>query len=678
MRETRMFRKILVANRGEIACRVMTTAKRLGIATVAVYSEADAGARHTRLADEAWPIGPAPARQSYLVGERILEVARRSGAEAIHPGYGFLSENADFAAACSEAGIVFIGPPAPAIRAMGSKAESKALMERSGVPLVPGYHGEAQDRPLLAREAARIGYPVLVKASAGGGGKGMRVVGGPEEIEAAIEGAKREALASFGDDRVLIEKYLTRPRHIEIQVFADSFGNTVSLFERDCSIQRRHQKVIEEAPAPGMDPARRKAMGEAAVAAARAVGYVGAGTVEFIAEGDAFYFMEMNTRLQVEHPVTEMVTGLDLVEWQLRVAAGEPLPVGEDRLRIQGHAIEARIYAEDPARDFMPAVGTLVHLRQPGEVLGHVRVDTGVRQGDTITPNYDPMIAKLIVWGEDRAAAVRRLSAALAEYEVVGPQTNLELLRAIAGHRAFAAAELDTGFIARHAGDLMSAAPAAGADEAFAWAAAVLITLRDQQAEMQAQARDSGDRWSPWAEADAWRMNGEGYQDLHFRQGDDQPITIRAYPLGEGRFRLDLPGGLVEAELAEDEAGLLLLLEGVSRRLRVVRRGAELVVVLNGRNHMLHRIDPLAPPRTETAGNDRVRAPVPGRISRVLVQPGEMVAKNAPLVVIEAMKMELTMRAPMDGRVESVRHQAEEMVEEGTELVTFEMEAAAP
>jgi 3-methylcrotonyl-CoA carboxylase alpha subunit len=673
-----MFRKILVANRGEIACRVISTAKRLGIATVAVYSEADAGARHTRLADEAWPIGPAPARQSYLVGERILEVARRSGAEAIHPGYGFLSENADFAAACAAAGVVFIGPPASAIRAMGSKAESKALMERSGVPLVPGYHGEAQDLPLLTAEAARIGYPVLVKASAGGGGKGMRVVGGPEEIEAAIEGAKREALASFGDDRVLIERYLTQPRHIEIQVFADSFGKTVSLFERDCSIQRRHQKVIEEAPAPGMAPARRRAMGEAAVAAARAVGYVGAGTVEFIAEGNAFYFMEMNTRLQVEHPVTEMVTGLDLVEWQFRVAAGEPLPVPEEQLTLHGHAIEARIYAEDPARDFMPAVGTLAHLRQPREVPGHVRVDTGVRQGDTITPNYDPMIAKLVVWGEDRAAAVRRLAAALAEYEVVGPQTNLDLLRAIAGHPAFAAAELDTGFIARHAGSLMGGSPAAAGDEAVIWAAAALATLREQREQVAALARDAGDRWSPWAQADAWRMNGEGYQDLHFRRGEENPVTIRAHPLGQARFRLDLPGGAVPAELAEDEAGTLLLLDGVSRRLRLVRRGDELVVVLCGRNHLLHRIDPLAPPRTETAGNDRVRAPVPGRVSRVLVRPGELVAKNAPLVVIEAMKMELTLRAPMDGRVESVPHQAEEMVEEGTELVTFELEAAAP
>src|SRR6266403_460470 len=648
-----MFSKILIANRGEIACRVIATARRLGISTVAVYSEADGGARHTRLADEAWPIGPAPARQSYLVAEKILDVARLSGAQAIHPGYGFLSENAGFAAACAKAGVVFIGPPEAAIRAMGSKAESKTLMERSGVPLVPGYHGEAQDIPLLKKVAGEIGYPVLIKASAGGGGKGMRIVGSAEEIEAAIEGAKREALASFGDDRVLVEKYLTRPRHIEIQVFADTLGNTVALFERDCSIQRRHQKVLEEAPAPGMDPARRKAMSEAAVAAARAVGYVGAGTVEFIAEGDAFYFMEMNTRLQVEHPVTEMVTGLDLVEWQLRVASGEPLPLSADRLSLRGHAIEARVYAEDPARDFLPAVGTLSHLRQPREVPGRVRVDTGVVQGDQITPNYDPMIAKLIVWGEDRSAAVRQLVSALAESEVVGVTTNLGLLPA-----AVAVPEADDSDIA-------------------VWAAAALSVVNDQRAAIGAQAQATGDPWSPWVEVDAWRMNGEGYQDLHFRRGDSPPVALRTYPLPDGTFRLDLPGGPVHAGWQEDEAGSLLLIDGVSRRLHVVRRGAELTVIFAGSNHVLMQEDPLAPPRTETAGSERVTAPVPGRVVRVLVQPDDAVEKNAPLVVIEAMKMELTLRAPRDGTVAEVRHAVDEMVEEGTEIVTFVTEEPA-
>ena len=395
---------------------------------------------------------------------------------------------------------------------------------------------------------------MLIKASAGGGGKGMRVVERSADLQAAVEGAKREALASFGDDRVLVEKYLTRPRHIEIQVFADTRGETVYLFERDCSIQRRHQKVVEEAPAPGMEPARRQAMGEAAVAAARAVGYVGAGTVEFIAEGDAFYFMEMNTRLQVEHPVTEMVTGQDLVEWQLRVAAGEPLPLAQERLGLRGHAIEVRVYAEDPARDFLPAVGRLAHLRQPREVPGSVRVDTGVREGDLITPHYDPMIAKLIVWGEDRAAAVRRLAAALAEYEVVGVQTNLGLLRAIAEHPAFADAALDTGFIARHAAELLPGAPereGADTDAAAVWAAAALTVLRDQRAAIEAQARATGDPWSPWTAVDAWRMNGDGYQDLRFRRGDGgaAPITLRSHPLPDGSFRLDLPTGPVRAAL---------------------------------------------------------------------------------------------------------------------------------
>src|SRR5208283_1457309 len=449
-----MFRKILIANRGEIACRVIATARRMSIATVAVYSDADARARHVEMADDAYPIGPPPARESYLRSDAIIDAARRSGAEVIHPGYGFLAENAAFAEACTAAGIVFIGPPPAAIRAMGSKAAAKALMERAGVPLVPGYHGDAQDAATLAAAAARIGYPVLIKASAGGGGKGMRIVERPDALAAAIEGAKREAAASFGDDRVLLERYLTRPRHIEIQVFADTLGNIVSLFERDCSIQRRHQKVLEEAPAPGMDQVHRAAMNQAAIAAARAVGYVGAGTVEFIAEDGRFYFMEMNTRLQVEHPVTEMITGQELVEWQLRVAAGEPLPLRQEQLRISGHAIEARVYAEDPARDFLPSIGTLAHLRQPAES-AQVRVDTGVRQGDQITPNYDPMIAKLIVWGEDRTAAVRRLAGALIEYEVVGVQTNLGLLRAIAAHPAFEKAELDTSFIAHHADQLM-------------------------------------------------------------------------------------------------------------------------------------------------------------------------------------------------------------------------------
>ncbi|WP_149535896.1 acetyl-CoA carboxylase biotin carboxylase subunit [Siccirubricoccus phaeus] len=661
-----MLGKLLIANRGEIACRVIATARRMGLATIAVYSEADAGARHVALADEAWPIGPAPARQSYLDIGRILEVAQRAGAGAVHPGYGFLSENAEFAARCAEAGLVFVGPPVEAIRAMGSKAESKALMARAGVPLVPGYHGEDQDPSLLAAEAGRIGFPVLIKASAGGGGKGMRVVERAEEFAAALEGARREAKAAFGDDRVLVEKYLTRPRHIEIQVFADSQGNTISLFERDCSIQRRHQKVIEEAPAPGMDPARRVAMGEAACAAARAVGYVGAGTVEFISEGSDFFFMEMNTRLQVEHPVTEMVTGLDLVEWQLRVAAGEKLPTTTPRLH--GHAIEVRLYAEDPARNFLPATGLLTHLRQPAEQPGAVRIDTGVREGDRITPFYDPMIAKLIVWGEDRAAAVRRLGSALAQYEVAGLRTNLGLLRNIAAHPAFAAAELDTGFIARHGAALL-AAPSA--EPRLLLAAAALCVLRDQHAAIGAATARSGDPWSPWATADAWRLNGEGYQDLFFRLGEAAPTRLRSAPLGEGAWRLELPGGAAVARLDPAGEGFRLTLDGVARRLGLLRRGAEITIILDGANHLVLQEDPLAPPAQEAAGSDRVTAPVPGRVTRLLVRPGEAVSRNAPLLVIEAMKTEFTLRAPMDGVVAAVHARLEEMVEEGAELVSF-------
>ena len=470
-----MFRSLLIANRGEIACRIIRTARAMGIRTIAVYSDADASARFVRLADEAWRLGPAPARDSYLRAERILDIARASGAEAIHPGYGFLSENAEFAQACADAGVVFVGPPPAAIAAMGSKSAAKQLMERAQVPLTPGYHGDEQDAGFLHQQADQIGYPVLIKASAGGGGKGMRIVERSADFPDALASCRREASASFGDDRVLIERYLQKPRHIEIQVFADQHGEAVYLFERDCSVQRRHQKVLEEAPAPGMDAARRQEMGEAACAAARAVGYVGAGTVEFIVEPDGrFYFMEMNTRLQVEHPVTEMITGQDLVAWQLRVAAGEPLPLRQDALRIHGHAIEARIYAEDPDRDFLPATGQLIRLRPPTESAS-VRVDTGVQEGDAITPYYDPMIAKLIVWGDDRQQALARLDQALADYRVLGLTTNIAFLRRLARHPAFAGADLDTGLIARHQAELLPPASALPDADALVAAACWLL-----------------------------------------------------------------------------------------------------------------------------------------------------------------------------------------------------------
>ena len=666
------FRKLLIANRGEIACRVIRTARRMGIATVAVFSDADAHALHVGQADEAYRIGPAAARESYLRGDIILDVARGAGADALHPGYGFLSENADFAEACAAAGIVFVGPPPAAIRAMGGKSESKALMERAGVPTVPGYHGEAQDAATLAAAAARIGYPVLIKASAGGGGKGMRIVERADDLADAVAGAKREAASSFGDDRILIERYLQHPRHIEVQVFADTQGNCVSLFERDCSIQRRHQKVIEEAPAPGMTPARRAAMGEAAVAAARAVGYVGAGTVEFIAEGDAFHFMEMNTRLQVEHPVTEAIIGQDLVEWQLRVAAGEPLPLRADALRIDGHAFEARIYAEDPAHDFMPSVGVLHHLRFPPPGEG-VRVDTGVREGDRIGSDYDPMIAKLIVHGPTRAAALDRLAVALRGCEVVGVQTNLALLRALAGHPAFRAGEVETGFIGQHPEVLGTVAPAV-APEAFAAATIASFTpplvggARGGEATSRVLGAGSplpqAEGWGgPWDLLDSWRMNLEGSRAVVLRCGDET-VEVRASRIGD-KWRLAWNGASYLASLSEDE----LRLDGAVRRIRVRDAGGRIAVIIDGHATLFDIVDPLAPPRAGAAAGGRVAAPIPGRVVAVLVQPGDAVVRGQKLVVVEAMKMEMSLTSPVDGEVAAVDCVAGDMVDEGRELV---------
>ena len=659
-----MFRKILIANRGEIACRIIRTARRMGVRTVAVCSAADEAALHVAMADESVLIGPPPARESYLSIPRILHAARSAGAEAIHPGYGFLSENAEFAEACAAAGIVFIGPPAAAIRAMGSKAAAKALMEQAGVPVVPGYHGAAQDVALLRAEAARIGYPVLIKATAGGGGKGMRVVPDEAAFAEALALAQGEARAAFGDDRVLLERYLGRPRHIEVQVFADAHGNVVSLFERDCSIQRRHQKVVEEAPAPGMTAERRRAMGEAACAAARAVGYVGAGTVEFIAEGDAFYFMEMNTRLQVEHPVTEAITGLDLVAWQLQVATGETLPLPQDALRIDGHAIEMRVYAEDPSRDFAPSIGTLHHLRAPQETAG-VRVDSGVRQGDAISVHYDPMIAKLIVHAADRPAAVRRLTQALAEYEIAGVATNLPLLRAIAAHPAFAAGALDTGFIPRHAEMLLAPPPP---PSRAVLAAAVQRRLLDLR---QAAAADAADPWSPWALATAWRLNGDGWQDFEVTAGE-ATLRLRAHLRADGSFRLDLPDGAAEVRASAATDGMLALrIDDAGVRLRAVARGDDVAVFRDGVAHMLRFVDPLAPKQSEDARGGRVLAPMPGRVLEVMVTQGDRVERGAVLLVLEAMKVQMRLTAPAAGLVDAVRCRAGDLVEDGTELVSL-------
>ena len=653
------FRTLLIANRGEIACRVIRTARRMGLRTVAVFSDADANALHVALADDAVRIGPAPARESYLNIAAILDAARATGAEAIHPGYGFLSENAEFAAACAAAGLVFVGPPLAAIRAMGSKAAAKALMQQAGVPLVPGYHGADQSDATLHAAAARIGFPVLVKASAGGGGKGMKVARDAAELENAIALARGEALAAFGDDRLLLERYLTAPRHIEIQVFADSHGNVVHLFERDCSIQRRHQKVVEEAPAPGMTEALRAAMGRAACEAARAIGYVGAGTVEFICEGDAFHFMEMNTRLQVEHPVTEAITGLDLVEWQLQVAAGEPLPLGQGQLRITGHAIEVRLYAEDPARDFVPSVGRLRHLALPeGE---GIRVDAGVRAGDGIPIHYDPMIAKIIAHGADREEARRWLLRALAATEVAGVATNLALLRAITAHPGFAAAELDTGFIARHA-DLLLAH--AGAVPRAALAAAVLRLLRDEPV------TDSADPHSPWGLASAWRLNGAGWQDVHLMEGETRRV-IRAHP-GAATV-LDLPGGAARIEgaawLGDD---VTFGLDGRRLRARVLRAEAAITVILDGVTHELRQDDPRAAPVAAESAGGRVVAPMPGRVLQLLVAPGDRVARGAVLLVMEAMKVQMRITAPAEGVIGAIRCAVGDLVEDGAELVVLD------
>ncbi len=662
-----MFTKILIANRGEIACRVIKTARKLGIRTVAVYSDADAGARHVAMADEAVHIGPSAARESYLVADKIIAAARRTGAQAVHPGYGFLSENAGFAEACVAAGIVFIGPPPAAIRAMGSKSEAKKIMEKAKVPLVPGYHGDDQSPELLAKEAVKIGFPVLIKAAAGGGGKGMRVVESADKFADQLAGAKREAKAAFSDDHVLIEKYLQRPRHIEIQIFADSHGQCLYLFERDCSIQRRHQKVIEEAPAPNMDPARRKAMGEAAVAAAKAIGYQGAGTVEFIADQDGtFFFMEMNTRLQVEHPVTEAITGQDLVEWQLVVAAGGKMPLAQDELRIDGHAVEVRLYAEDPARNFLPSTGTLVHLRLPEEGT-HVRVDTGVRQGDTVTPFYDPMIAKVIVHDRDRASAMRRMAMLMGETEVVGVATNAALLKALCSHPAFVGGEVDTGFIERYRADLF---PKAAPVDDRALAVATLARVAERAAVASAD---------PWGQKNGFRLLDEGHDEIRWKDGEAETAVIVRHQRN-GKLRLELPGGPLEAEFrAAGEGALAIVLAGDAFEARVVRRtaldgGIDYTSFAGGESRRLRLVDPLDVTQYEASAGAEgaVRSPLPGKIIDLRVKAGDAVSKGQPLLVLEAMKMEHTLAAPADGTVKAVRCAVGEQVAEGTELVEFE------
>ena len=661
-----MFNKILIANRGEIACRIIKTARRMGIETVAVFSEADAHARHVRMADEAVCIGAAPARESYLAIDRVIDAAKQTGAQAIHPGYGFLSESEAFSQACEKHNIVFIGPPAAAIKAMGSKSAAKTLMQKAGVPMTPGYHGDNQQVSFLQEQAQQIGYPVLIKASAGGGGKGMRRVDKAEDFEAALVSCKRESLSAFGDDHVLVEKYVLKPRHIEVQVFADGQGQCVHLFERDCSVQRRHQKVLEEAPAPGMTAERRMAMGKAAVDAALAVGYVGAGTVEFIADQQGhFYFMEMNTRLQVEHPVTEMVTGVDLVEWQLRIAHGEPLPLRQEQLGIKGHAMEARIYAEDPSNDFLPATGRL-HFMQAPAASDHVRVDSGVDEGDEITPYYDPMIAKLIVWGTDRDAALGQMRRALAQYRIVGVNNNIEFLSRLVACPAFEGADLDTALIEREASYLF---PEPNHPPVQVWALAALAQLLQEQAELEQY--EACDRDSPWHRLDGWRLNSHGHRTIMLRHGDSTMAVVIASQAHTWQFSIGEQTVEVQGQYQRN---------GKLDALIQDRRISTDVVMANGQIHVF--LWGLSFTITAVPENDHgsaapddvggLSSPMPGKIIAVLAQVGESLQRGAPLVILEAMKMEHTINAPSDGKVTAFNYDVGDQVSEGDLLVVFE------
>lgn len=671
---TTPFDTLLVANRGEIACRVMRTARRMGLKTVAVYSDADASARHVREADEAVRLGLAAARESYLNIDAVIEAAKRTGTGAIHPGYGFLSENGTFVKALEEAGITFVGPPASAIAAMGDKSAAKARMANAGVPLVPGYHGDNQDDALLRSEADKIGYPVMLKASAGGGGKGMRVVESGDGFQAALDGCRRESKAAFGDDRMLIEKYLVQPRHVEVQVFCDRHGNGVYLFERDCSVQRRHQKVIEEAPAPGMTAELRCAMGDAAVRAAQEIGYVGAGTVEFLLDADgSFYFMEMNTRLQVEHPVTEMITGQDLVEWQLRVAMGEPLPCTQDELTITGHSFEARIYAEDPEQDFLPATGLLnrfaLDLEGAGLSDDQVRLDSGVESGDAVSMHYDPMLAKLIVHGPDRDAALATLNRALAALDVQGVVTNRAFLMRLATHPGFKNVELDTRFIERNEATLF--APRTYSTEAYASAALIGLNQLAQECESD----------SPWDRHDGFRLNAPHTirialcdpTNVQAADSDDAVVIVEGKRnAGESLWNLTIGDKTLTASLQPLTGdAVAVTLNGHRRRLQA-RRDGHVVVMADpsGETRLFwRRIDAIDHGHHEAEST--LTAPMNGTVVALLVEPGVNVEKGMPLMVMEAMKMEHTMTAPADGSVETFHFQAGETVSQGAILLDF-------
>jgi 3-methylcrotonyl-CoA carboxylase alpha subunit len=657
----RRFRTLLIANRGEIACRVIRTARAMGLRTVAVYSEADRDAMHVAMADEAILLGPARARDSYLNIARVIEAARQSGAEAVHPGYGFLSESAEFAQACADAGLVFVGPTAEMITAMGSKSGSKMLMEKAGVPLVPGYHGEAQDEATLKKAADKIGFPVLVKASAGGGGRGMRIVRSANELAAAITSAKREAKAAFGDDRMLIEKFVENPRHIEVQIIGDSHGNLLSLFERECTLQRRHQKVIEEAPSPTLDAIKREAVCAAARKAAAAVNYVGAGTIEFVSNGRDVFFIEMNTRLQVEHPVTELITGIDLVEWQLRVAFGEKLPLAQDQIRLSGHAIEARVYAENPHKNFMPSVGRIRTWRTP-EQSNDLRIDAGYREGDAVSPHYDAMLAKVIAWAPTRDAAIERLNRGLEDTDVRGIVTNIAFLSALVTHPDVRANAIDTGFIERELKNLTPAPRPAGDLELCAAVAAILGE--------EAKAARS-DQHSPWRTS-GWTPVGRRQRRFTFRHAHEaeQDVSLQ---YGNGPATLSIGGrDFAFTVSSTEDGGFDLTLDGMKTHIVAVIEGRELYLRTRHGRFDLHWVDPFGGDDEEQVGEDKIVAPLPGTVVALLAEVGATLEKGAPILTLEVMKMEQTLRAPFAGVLKVIKCKVGDIVQEGVELAEIE------
>lgn len=662
-----MFKKILIANRNEIACRIMRTAKQMGIRCVAIYSDADKNALHVQMADEAYHVGASPVLESYLQIDTIIDIAKKCNASAIHPGYGLLSENPDFAAACAKANICFIGPPEAAIRAMGSKSAAKNIMQKAGIPLIEGYHAADQALTTLRKAAAKIGYPVLLKAASGGGGKGMRIVEADNDFTSAYTSAKREAGSSFGDDTLLIEKYLQHPRHVEIQIFADKQGNCISLFERDCSIQRRHQKIIEEAPAPKINAEISQAMSKAAIKAAQAIKYVGAGTIEFLLDEDnAFYFMEMNTRLQVEHPVTEMITGLDLVEWQLRIAMGEPLPLQQDQIKCNGHSFEARIYAEDPNNNFLPVTGKIHYLRIPQENQ-HVRIDSGVQENSQISIYYDPLIAKLIVWDKSRDQALQQLKNALAQIHVVGVTTNIEFLQAIIENSHFAAAQLETGFISRYHDELFHISTGL---LQYTLALGCLFLLLKQQQQAKHFAKNSADPFSPWFSLENWRANLPTEQLLSFRI-NQQEITIRSYYNGD-HYLLEFPQGKqrISGQLL-NKHDLIAISNDQEIHASVVNYQNHLHLFYNGKHEQLELYNPAHFEHAAEEIGGHLNAPMPGTVVAIMIKPGTVVDRSTGLLVIEAMKMEHTIYAPARGTVTAIHYQVGDKVDEGAELLEF-------